>query len=194
MDYRSILQDLKNKVYHPVYFLTGDEAYYIDLIADYIESTVLEATEKDFNQSILNEIVLWKVNRYALFDDETLMLLNSIKKTDTSFEVNNVRELLIMLLNTKGVRLPMASTILRFKNPDLFQIIDQRVYRILYGKEFEISTYISDASIEKQVSLYFTYLNDLKEKCQEYKIPFSLSDRILFMADKDVNKGIKIKY
>jgi len=52
MDYKQILQDLKNKVYHPVYFLTGAEPYYIDLISDYIENNVLDETEKDFNQSI----------------------------------------------------------------------------------------------------------------------------------------------
>ena len=53
MDHKQIIQDLKNKLYHPVYFLTGDEAYYIDLIADYIEKNVLNETEKDFNQTIL---------------------------------------------------------------------------------------------------------------------------------------------
>ena len=53
MPHNQILQDLKNKVYHPVYFLTGEETYYIDVISDYIEKNVLDETEKDFNQSIL---------------------------------------------------------------------------------------------------------------------------------------------
>lgn len=53
MDYNTILKDLKNKVYHPVYFLTGEETYYIDLITDYIEEHVLDESEKDFNQTIL---------------------------------------------------------------------------------------------------------------------------------------------
>jgi DNA polymerase-3 subunit delta len=53
MDHNQILKDLKNKVYHPVYFLTGEETYYIDLISDYIEDNVLDEAEKDFNQSVL---------------------------------------------------------------------------------------------------------------------------------------------
>ena len=53
MDHVQIIKDIKNKVYHPVYFLTGDETYYIDLISDYIEKNVLDETEKDFNQTIL---------------------------------------------------------------------------------------------------------------------------------------------
>lgn len=52
MEHTQILKDLKNKVYHPIYFLSGEETYYIDLIADYIEENVLDAAEKDFNQSI----------------------------------------------------------------------------------------------------------------------------------------------
>lgn len=53
MTYQNILNDLKNKVYHPVYFLTGEEPYYIDIISDYIEKKVLDETEKDFNQNVL---------------------------------------------------------------------------------------------------------------------------------------------
>lgn len=53
MDYKLILKDLKNKVYHPVYFLTGEEPYYIDLIANYIEDKVLDEAERDFNQTVL---------------------------------------------------------------------------------------------------------------------------------------------
>jgi DNA polymerase-3 subunit delta len=51
--YEQIIKDLKNKVYYPVYFLQGDEPYYIDKIADYIEANVLESSEKEFNQSVL---------------------------------------------------------------------------------------------------------------------------------------------
>lgn len=51
--YAEIISDLKKKIYKPVYFLTGDESYYIDKIADYIADFVLEESEKAFNQSIL---------------------------------------------------------------------------------------------------------------------------------------------
>jgi DNA polymerase III subunit delta len=48
-----ILSDLRKKQYAPVYFLTGDEPYYIDQISDYIQENVLNETEKTFNQTIL---------------------------------------------------------------------------------------------------------------------------------------------
>ncbi|PCJ84396.1 MAG: DNA polymerase III subunit delta [Flavobacteriales bacterium] len=53
MTFDQIIRDLKNKVYHPVYFLIGDEPYYIDEIADYIEGNVLDEAEKGFNQCVL---------------------------------------------------------------------------------------------------------------------------------------------
>ena len=38
---KKIITDLKAKKYNPVYFLQGEESYYIDVISDYIEANVL---------------------------------------------------------------------------------------------------------------------------------------------------------
>jgi DNA polymerase-3 subunit delta len=48
-----ILTDLKRRIFKPVYFLSGEEPYYVDVISDYIESNVLDESERDFNQTIL---------------------------------------------------------------------------------------------------------------------------------------------
>jgi len=52
-DYKQIIEDIKNKVYYPIYFLYGEEPYFIDLISDYIENNILSEAEKEFNFSIL---------------------------------------------------------------------------------------------------------------------------------------------
>ena len=52
-NYADILGDLKNKNYKPVYFLSGEEPYYIDLISDYIQDNVLTESEKAFDQFIM---------------------------------------------------------------------------------------------------------------------------------------------
>ena len=44
---------LKAKHYAPIYYLMGEEPYYIDVIADYIAEHVLSETEKEFNQTIV---------------------------------------------------------------------------------------------------------------------------------------------
>ncbi len=48
-----ILLDLKRKIFKPIYFLCGEEAYYIDKISDYIEHNVLEEADRSFNQTIV---------------------------------------------------------------------------------------------------------------------------------------------
>lgn len=52
-DYQQVISDLKNKIYHPIYFLFGDESYYIDSVVSYIEKHVLTESEKAFNFQVL---------------------------------------------------------------------------------------------------------------------------------------------
>lgn len=53
MKFEKILSDLKNKIYYPVYFLSGEESYYLDTVSDYIEDNVLSDVEKEFNQTVV---------------------------------------------------------------------------------------------------------------------------------------------
>ena len=53
MNYKEIISSISNKDFHPVYFLMGEEPFYIDKISDYISDNVLESQEKEFNQSVL---------------------------------------------------------------------------------------------------------------------------------------------
>lgn len=48
-----IVKDLRNKVYHPVYFLQGEEAYYIDELSELFATKVLDEMEREFNQTIV---------------------------------------------------------------------------------------------------------------------------------------------
>lgn len=101
-----------------------------------------ELTEKleniqEIDQNVINEIVLWKLNRNTNINFEVFDLITNVKghsKLDVEFTSNVISKLLLV----DGIRLPMASTILRFANPKIYQIIDQRVYRILYGKKLQI--------------------------------------------------------
>ena len=150
----------------------------------------LDLIVTDFDQEIINQIVLWKVNRYSEIDEYTLSLLNTIKKEDEYINIETTKKVLEKLLLTKGIKLAMASTILRFKNPKIYQIIDQRVFRFINGKN--LPNYFS--SVETQIVLYLEYLENLKNVCNEKKIDFELSDRIIYELDKKFNKNEKIKY
>ena len=53
MTYEQIISELKKKIYHPIYFLQGEEPFYIDQIAEFIEENVLSDSEKEFNQTVV---------------------------------------------------------------------------------------------------------------------------------------------
>ena len=53
MSFEQIMTDLKNRKFRPVYFLMGEEPYFVDLISDYIAGNALADTEKVFNQVVM---------------------------------------------------------------------------------------------------------------------------------------------
>jgi len=161
--------------------------YQKDLTAKLDEGVIL------FDQEVINEIVLWKVSRYAKINNDTLKLLNDIDTNAATIDTETTKKILKALLKIRGIQLPMASTILRFRNKNIYQIIDQRVYRIIYkDKKLKLKTHPIDKNLNDQIDLYLQYLKDLTTVCQQFKIPFDKSDRILFMADKRINKDVPL--
>jgi DNA polymerase-3 subunit delta len=53
MDFRILLKDIKAGKLEKIYFLHGEEPYYIDILTDAIQSVALEEHERDFNQVVL---------------------------------------------------------------------------------------------------------------------------------------------
>lgn len=161
----------------------------------------LDSLSGDFDEIVLNQIVLWKVNRYPLICDSTISVLNKIGDKQSNFSLDNEKDreiaskALKLLLKSNGVKLAMASTILRFKNPNWFQIFDERVCRALYGKKpneafscFKAKEGRTNATIE----FYFKYLKDLKNRAKELDVEYSMADRVFWLTDKKLNKGIKL--
>ncbi len=50
---KALVTDIKSGRLKPIYFLMGEEPYYIDKISDFIEATVLQEHEREFNQMVL---------------------------------------------------------------------------------------------------------------------------------------------
>lgn len=53
MTYKDIIQQVKSKIFYPIYLLHGEEPYFIDLISDYIEDNALDPADRDFNQTVI---------------------------------------------------------------------------------------------------------------------------------------------
>lgn len=52
MSFESIMADLRARKFSPVYFLMGEEPYFIDSLTDYVTENVLQESERAFNQLI----------------------------------------------------------------------------------------------------------------------------------------------
>ncbi|MCD6066234.1 MAG: holA [Bacteroidetes bacterium] len=80
-EYEEILTDLKRKILKPVYFLCGEEPYFIDKISDYIEHTILDESEREFNQSVLygREIsmaeIIGSAKRFPMMSDYQVVIV-----------------------------------------------------------------------------------------------------------------------
>ena len=53
MDHKLLLKEIRNKKFEKIYFLHGEEPYFIDVLTKAIQDNALEEGERDFNQSIL---------------------------------------------------------------------------------------------------------------------------------------------
>ena len=141
-----------------------------------------------FTQETINEIVLWKTNRYARLDVEVLNSVNEVMSLQVR-EHRRGEAALVTLLEARGVDLPMASTILRFRNPKVFQIIDQRAYRAIYGQKYRLNT---ASAVCQKVYVYFDYLDKLVKFCTDFETPFETIDRLLYQFDKQLNGKLKM--
>jgi thermostable 8-oxoguanine DNA glycosylase len=139
--------------------------------------------EMDLTQQSINEIVLWKVDRYVEASSDLLSELNTLRTLPAGEHRRGVK-VLPSLLNTRGVDLPMASTLLRFRNPRVFQIIDRHAYRAVYGNNYPL--YAASHS-DRKIDVYFDYLDKLIELCRHRGLSFQSIDRLLYIFDKKEN-------
>lgn len=101
-----ILRELRSKQYRPIYYLMGEEAYYIDLISDYIMDNVLTDTEKEFNLSVVYgadvdiATVINAAKRYPMMSEHQVVIVKEAQS------IRNIDELSYYLQK------PLRSTIL----------------------------------------------------------------------------------
>lgn len=177
----------------------------------------IEKSEDPVSFEMLYMIVLWKTNR-LIHSDDLIQIKEKIEalrqNPPTEYNRNDVEELLTLLLKTRGIRLPMASTILHFYFPDVFPIIDQRAYRAAYSWDFSQKysdegykraakteypnqmTLTGDAAIKYAIDRYFGYIEQCKKIISKLKPELNLGmkdiDRLLYTMD--ALSKIPVKY
>lgn len=65
--YIQLMKDLQARKFAPIYYLMGEESYYIDKVSDFIAGNVLAEEERDFNQTVVfgSDVSMQQVVEYA---------------------------------------------------------------------------------------------------------------------------------
>jgi DNA polymerase III subunit delta len=153
MDYNQIIDDLKQKKYAPVYFMEGEEPYFMDQISQFILEHVLTEEEKGFNQSILYgkdlsiDAIMTGAKRFPMMAERQVVVIREAQN------IRNIEELATYVEN------PMRSTLLVINYK--YKTIDKRkkLYKALQrnGVYFE-SKPLYESNVPAWITKY------LKEK------------------------------
>ena len=92
MQIEAILKDIKEQKFAPLYFLMGDEPYFIDLITNELEKNVLTEEEKSFNQTIVYgkdiaiEDAMSAAKQFPMMSERTLVMVKEAQHLSRTIE------------------------------------------------------------------------------------------------------------
>lgn len=156
MSYQEIIKALQQKQYKPIYFLMGDEPYFIDLITQYIAENVLDEAEKPFNQLILygkdtdTPAIINTAKRFPMMASHQVVIVKEAQHLkdidDLQYYAEKALQSTILVINYKYNKLD--------KRKKLYKLIEE------HGVIFE-----SDKLYEDKVAPWITsYLEQKKLK------------------------------
>jgi len=200
-----LFKDLKNKIYHPIYFLCGDEPYYPDKITEYIMQNVLAEAEKAFNQTVIygkdaDALAVTNIaRRFPMMANYQLVILKEAQ------ELKNIDDLI------HYVKSPLKSTILvinyKYKSLDKRKAIYKALLEnaVIYESkklyENKIPEWITNNlakkkyRIEPKAAILLTEFlgNDLSRITNELdKLVIVLADNSKIITSQDIERNIGI--
>ena len=159
MQYKSaneIIREVKSGALKPIYFLCGEESYAIDVVADYMQSNVLDAAAKEFDQHVLYgndvtaEMIVDVAKQFPMLSPKQLVVFR---------EAQLVKNLDALVSYAEA---PLASTLLIVvyrKKPDkrskLYKLMDKVGGVLVSDKlpDYKVKTWIQNFIQEKGLSI-----------------------------------------
>ena len=176
-----ILKELRAKQYRPVYYLMGEESYYIDLISDYIVDNVPMMSERQvvvvkeaqairnmeelsyYLQKPLNSTILVLCHKHGVLDRRK-KLAAEIEKVGVLFESKKVKDaqlpaFITSYMKRKGVDLdPKATSMLAdFVGTDLSRLTGELEKLIITLPKGQ--TRVTPEQIERNIGISKDYNN-----------------------------------
>ncbi|TDD74959.1 DNA polymerase III subunit delta [Flavobacterium caseinilyticum] len=153
-----IVNDIKSGNIKPIYFLMGEEPYYIDKLSDYIEEKVLSEEEKGFNQTVLYgrdvtvEDIISTAKRYPMMAERQVVivkeaqdLIRTIDKIESYADNPMPTTVLVFCYKYKTLDKRKKVTKLLAKNGVVYESkklyenqVGEWIKRVLAGKKYAI--------------------------------------------------------
>ncbi len=204
MNHIEIINNIKKKIFHPIYLLHGEEPFFIDLISDFIENNSLEESERDFNQTVFYgkdvkiDDLIASAKSYPMMSNYQVIIVKEAQNIQKYDELNNY------------AKNPQKTTILvfcyKYKKFDgrkqFFKLVKEKGIEFESPKLYEnqIPKWINEYVIEnkfkiggKATTMLLEFLgNDLSKITNELNKLFILSSQGEEITPEIIEKNIGI--
>ncbi len=138
MTFEAIFKELQQRKFKPIYFLTGDEPYYIDRIVDYISEHVLSEAERSFNQTVFYgkeadmSTIFSEAKRYPMMSPYQVVIVREaqhVKITDLFLEyAKNPQLTTVFVFAYKGKKLDKRGKLYKLINSKHVYLETKKIY------------------------------------------------------------------
>lgn len=152
----------------PIYFLMGEEPYYIDKISEFIENNILDETEKGFNQMVLYgydadiETIVSNAKRYPMMAERQVIIVKEAQELSRTIEkladyAANPQPSTVLVLNYKYKTLDKRKALYKaiskvglvFESKPLYENkVPDWIRRVLQTKNYTIVPKASQMLVE----------------------------------------------
>ncbi|AOW10152.1 DNA polymerase III subunit delta [Flavobacterium gilvum] len=198
-----IVNDIKGGNIKPIYFLMGEEPYYIDKLSEYIETNVLSEEEKGFNQTVLYgrdvsiEDIVSTAKRYPMMADRQVVIIKeaqelsrTIDKIESYVENPMPSTVLVFCYKYKTLDKRKKVTKLLAKNGIVYESkklyenqVGDWIKRVLAGKKYTIEPKASAMLVE----FLGTDLSTINKELEKLQIILPAGSTI---SAKDIEENI----
>ena len=165
---KQLVADIKNKKLKPIYFLMGEEAYYIDKISDFIEASVLAEEDRGFNQMVLYgrdvtvDDIVGNAKRYPMMAEYQVIIVKEAQDLSRTIEnlakyAENPQPTTVLVVNYKYKKIDKRKALYKtlkktgvvYESKKLYenQVADW-IRRVLSPKKYTISPKAAQMLVE----------------------------------------------
>ena len=165
---KQIVSGIKNGKISPIYFLMGEEPYYIDKISDFIEDNVLAEEEKGFNQMVLYgrdvtiDDIVSNAKRYPMMAERQVVIVKEAQDLSRTIEklvsyVENLQPTTVLVINYKYKKLDKRKALYKainkigvvYESKKLYENqVAEWIRRVLSPKGYSISPKAAQMLVE----------------------------------------------